>query len=176
MENVKRFFPIVWYYVGWFGCIYLGKFELSPWSFVFPLFLTGLLFYWKKIEVKLLGLLLAMAFLGVIFDSFMAIKGYVVFAQPESFFIPQWLLAIWWLFILLIPVMVSVFFQRLWLAALLGAIFGPLSYASGAAMQVLYLQGSEATGFYAAFWGLYFPVVIFVAGRFFPALVSIKND
>lgn len=153
----------------------MGRFDLSPWSLAFPLFLLGVLFYWKKVDAKLLSLMVVMVAVGVIFDSLMAIKNLVVFTQPDSFFIPVWLISIWWLFILLIPVMVPVFFSRLALAALLGAIFGPLSYASGSALQVLHLQGGLAAGLYAIFWGLYFPLVIFAAGKLLPSLRTIKN-
>jgi len=166
MKNFKQYFPFIWYYIGWFGCVYLGKYGFSKWSFFFPLFLIILLLVWRKLSLGVMGLLILMAVLGMTFDAIMAAKGWVVFVDLDYIVLPYWLISIWLLFLFVIPIMVPIFYSRLWLAAVLGAFFGPLSYASGRAMGVLSFQGAIAVCLYAGFWGLYFPLSIYIVGKF----------
>lgn len=166
MKNFKQYFPFIWYYIGWFGCVYLGKYGFSKWSFFFPLFLVTLLLLWRKLSLRLTGVLILVAALGIAFDAVMAAKGWIVFADPDYVVLPYWMIAIWLLFLFIIPIMVPIFYARWWLAAILGAIFGPLSYASGNAMGVLSFQGPISAYLYAGFWSLYFPLSIYVVGKF----------
>lgn len=164
MKSLPQYFPFVWFYIGWFGCVFLGKYGHSEWSPLFPLILVALLIIWRKLNLKTAGILLLLGSLGIFFDSMMASKNWMVFANPDFVFLPLWLISIWLLFVFVLPTMVPVFFTRLWLAAILGAVFGPLSYVSGKALEVLSLQGATAIGLCAAFWALYFPLSIYVVG------------
>lgn len=146
----------------------MGRFDLSPWSLAFPLFLLGVLFYWKKVDAKLLSLMVVMVAVGVIFDSLMAIKNLVVFTQPDSFFIPVWLISIWWLFILLIPVMVPVFFSRLALAALLGAILAPSVMLQAQRCKFCIYKVVWRQDFMRSFGACIFPLSFLLPANFFP--------
>lgn len=174
MKNVKHYFPIIWYYVGWFGSVYSGKYGLSKWSLFFPVFLVSILIAWKKLSFKLTAFLAFMATLGVCFDAVMAANGAILFSDADYSILPLWLISIWFLFVFVIPIMVPLFYSRLWLAAVLGLILGPLSYASGSAMGVLSFADDKAASLYAAFWGLYFPLSVYAVGKFF--LVRHKVD
>lgn len=166
MKIFKQYFSFIWYYIGWFGCVYLGKYGFSKWSFFFPLFLVTLLLVWRKLSLRVTGLLILVAVLGMTFDAVMTAKGWIVFVDPDYVILPYWLISIWLLFLFVIPIMVPLFYSRLWLAAVLGAVFGPLSYASGNAMGVLSFQGPLSMCLYAGFWGLYFPLSIYIVGKF----------
>lgn len=165
MKKIKQYFPVIWYYIGWFGCVYLGKYGFSAWSFLFPLLLVVLLLAWRQLSLRATALLTIMAVFGMAFDALMAANGSIVFTDSDYIVLPYWLISIWILFLFIVPVMVPIFYSRLFLAAILGAIFGPLSYASGSAMKVLSFQGPSFVYWYAGFWALYFPLSIYTASK-----------
>ena len=151
----------VLFYLLWFGCVFASKSELGLWVYLFPLvgFLAvrfgpkGSPTAWYKLF--LLGLL------GIAFDSLALKLGWIVLADnlfPE--FAPHWLVALWIVFALALPLYLPWFQKRLWLASVLGAITGPLSYAGGEKLDVLSFGNQAAVIYYAVFWALYMPVAI----------------
>lgn len=166
LKKFKQYFSFIWYYIGWFGCVYLGKYGFSKWSLFFPLLLVTLLLIWRQLSLKMTGLLVCLAAPGMIFDALMAANGRIIFVSSNDGILPYWLISIWLLFLFVIPVMVPIFYPRLWVAAILGVVFGPLSYASGVGVGVLTFQGPLSVYCYAGFWGLYFPLSVYIVGTF----------
>lgn len=81
---------------------------------------------------------------------------------------PAWILALWWVFALVIVPLLGYLHRRLWLAALLGAIGGPLAYL-GAARGWNAVQFTEP-GWHsllalAAGWALATPLLVALAAR-----------
>ncbi len=160
MSTPSTFFLFVWFYLGWFGCVYFAKWDLSAWSYIFPLipivFILKLKFL-SKLKIIFLSLL---SFFGILSDFVIYHLGFIDFPNHSSFFVPHWLISMWLLFACVFPISQNFLNDRLWLAAILGAVFGPLSYYSGQTLQVLVFKGQLAIPIYTLLWGLSFPFAI----------------
>lgn len=161
MNRFQKFALFFWFYLGWFGCVFFAKWDWSPWSFVFPLVPWVLFFILNLFPRRVLAYLLALAVVGIAFDLIAFRLSLISFSNHESHFLPYWLLAMWLLFVSVIPLSFDFFKSRLVLAGLLGAIFGPISYFSGEAFLVLTFNGYWSIFIYAVFWSFYFPAAVY---------------
>ncbi|KHL53642.1 DUF2878 domain-containing protein [Xanthomonas cannabis] len=68
--------------------------------------------------------------LGLLLDTTLAVGGWLRYAAPwpGSVLAPPWILALWLGFALTLNHSLRSVMQRTWLAVLLGAVFGPVSY------------------------------------------------
>lgn len=103
---------------------------------------------------------------GILFDGIAAQMGLVTYLDEVYVFAPLWLISMWFLFVAILPVAAPLFQSKLWLAFVLGALFGPLTYYSGEQLGVLLFQSSWALYAYAIFWAIYFPGVVYLMNRF----------
>lgn len=157
MNTRLRLFFFLWFYIGWFGCVLLGRGEWGVLAFVFPIVsLVGLAFA-KILSMRILMAMAGLIGVGLLFDGVLAAMGAVRFSHPTSFFLPAWLIALWILFVAALPVLQPFLGPRPFLAAILGAILGPLSYRAGEPFGVLFFTSLVAPILMAGFWALYFP-------------------
>lgn len=166
---------VAWYYIGWFGCVFLGRAGYQWPCFLFPV-VSFILLIWhlqRKLSpprntiFQILAMAVGLASIGIGFDALMVNQQQLVFLQTQTliFGLPGWMLAIWFLFAALLPVTVELLGSRLLLAAVLGAVFGPLSYKSGESLNVMSTFEPSALLCYALFWGLFFPFSLVCLGR-----------
>ena len=76
-------------------------------------------------------LIAAVIVFGFIWDSLMTVSGVLVFSPEPATLIPLWLICLWALFATTLTHALAWLKHRLIVSALLGAIFGPLSYWAG---------------------------------------------
>jgi hypothetical protein len=111
-------------------------------------------------------LVLITGVIGVTWDSFMVSAGWL--SYPSGVFIsgvaPYWIVAMWMLFATTLNVSFRWMQQRLWLAAIMGAVFGPLSYYAGAGAGAVVLHNPNAafTGLSIA-WAIMLPSLLWLA-------------
>ena len=111
-------------------------------------------------------LVLITGVIGVTWDSFMVSAGWL--SYPSGVFIsgvaPYWIVAMWMLFATTLNVSFRWLQQRLWLAAIMGAVFGPLSYYAGASAGAVVLHNPNAafTGLSIA-WAIMLPSLLWLA-------------
>lgn len=160
MNSMLKIFLFIWFYIGWFGCIYFAKTEWAIASLIFPLVSFLVLSRVHFFTKKLFFYLLAMALIGFTFDSALLRMGLVTFPDFRYTLAPVWLLSMWLLFVGALPLMHSFFGKRLIWAAMGGAIFGPLSYSYGASFGVLFLTSNVSLLVYALFWSVFFPITV----------------
>lgn len=110
-----------------------------------------------------LGLLLAVAGLGFVFEHALLFAGLVRYPGDPSW-VPLWMLALWPLFATTLNVSLAWFKPRPVLAALAGAVAGPLAYAGGEALGAIRLEGA-ALWVLALGWALVFPLLLTLARR-----------
>ena len=83
----------------------------------------------------------------------------------ENNWMPLWLISLWLLFISSLPLLITplqnLFLKKYFIASILGALFGPLSYSAGAQFAVLKFNGTTAIIIYSLFWALYMPLAVF---------------
>lgn len=102
-----------------------------------------------------------MALIGYAFDWIFYSINLISFPLYGFSMPPVWLLAMWSLFVSVLPLMEIFFFNRPILAAILAGVFGPLSYYAGASFQVLFFTSNLSLVVYCLFWGISFPLMIF---------------
>ena len=81
-------------------------------------------------------------------------------------FAPPWLLALWVLFAIQVNVLFRWLRGRWWLAMVLGAVAGPLSFRAGAALGAAYISEMPATlGTLAIGWAIWMPLLVWMGER-----------
>ena len=130
---------IVLFQIGWFGCV-LGAANGLPWvGSVLALIIAGLhlrLAQRPRVELKLL---LIAVMIGYAWDSAIASVGLITFtggglAQGLA---PLWMAALWLVFATTLNVSMRWLRGRWLLAALFGAVGGPLAYYGGVQLGAL---------------------------------------
>ena len=77
---------------------------------------------------------------------------------------PLWLIGLWAAFATLLPICFRWLFNRLWLAAILGAVSGTVSYVSGGKLGALMVNG-DGLYWIALEWGLALPLLVWLAQK-----------
>jgi hypothetical protein len=117
-------------------------------------------------------LMAAAVTLGVVIDGTLGFCGWLRYASPEPALPPHgaplWILCLWAAFALTLTRSLAWLMRRPWLAVLLGALGGPLAYASAArAFAAVELAPPAARGFAALAlgWGAALAVLAYLARR-----------
>lgn len=121
---------------------------------------------YRATEARLLGVALL---LGLVFDAGLVWTGVAQYAAPWPWpQAPVWLTALWLAFALTIIPLFGYLHERLWLAALFGAVGGPLAYLGAAhgwhAVALMPPTWRALLGL-AIGWGIALPVLCGLAQR-----------
>jgi hypothetical protein len=104
--------------------------------------------------------------IGVVWDSAMVQTGWIVYASPGPWpaLAPAWIVALWALFATTLRVPMRWLHPRLGLAALLGGVGAPLSYASAGRLGACqFPDQAHALVALAIGWALITPILIALA-------------
>ncbi len=155
--------------VGWFACV-LGAARGVPWTG--PVMVAVLLGpqLWFLPDPRRFARFLAVAgLLGLVLDSTLGALGLYVFHDSAfpAWVCPPWLTALWMMFASTLPLSLGWLTGRPWLAALCGALGGPVSYYAGASLGALELPGQTGTSLLilAAVWGILLPTLLHLKDR-----------
>ncbi len=175
--------------LGWFACV-LGAAEGRP--------LTGVLLVGGIALLTLRGsadprrhalLLIAAAAAGLMCDSLLAHFGWLSFGALSSAsagstgeaagaaLSPAWMVALWVNLACTLHASLRWLLGRPLLAALFGALGGPLSYAAGARLGALSLGGDTTVslGAVAVEWAVAMPLLTLLAARVLPQARTERN-
>lgn len=148
--------------VGWFVCVIGG--DLWAGAFTF----CALVFHFRVFPGGMNdGPAIAVAvFLGLVHDSLLAYTGVLVFAG-EAPFPPVWLGCLWALLGMSLRHSLKWIYDRPWIAALAGAVSGPLAYAGGVALSEvdLGLPLLQSLAIMATLWFFILPLHHFLEHR-----------
>jgi hypothetical protein len=154
--------------LAWFACV-LGAAHGWPWAGVAVA--LGVV----ALSVALGGkpsadaaLVAAALMVGFIWDSTMVQLGWIVYAAPGPLPLvaPPWILALWALFAIALREPLRWLHRRLPLAALLGAVGGPLSYAGAERLGACRLvEPGIALVALALGWAVIMPLLLMLARR-----------
>jgi Protein of unknown function (DUF2878) len=117
-------------------------------------------------EAKLMGCALL---IGTVFDSLVVQQQAIqyVSGQFDARVAPHWIIALWGLFAITLNVSLRWLKGRNALAALLGAIAAPLSYAGGVRMGAArFIDAPRALVMLAIGWALLMPLLMALSNRF----------
>lgn len=135
-------------------------------ALLFPLILILFLLCRRLLSTRIFLLSVVLSLLGILFDSQLIRLGFVEVVAGTSFYVPIWLISIWFLFSFSMTQLGSWWRIPLWLGSVLGLIFGPLSYKSGELLNVLFFNGTAGLIIYAIFWAVMFPAVLYFTRRY----------
>jgi hypothetical protein len=161
---------LIGYQAVWFAAV-IGAGHGTAWPGV-----AGMLVYalvqlaWTRNRRTDLGLIVAALVLGCLLDGMLIRSGLASYAAawPDLALAPAWILALWITFALTFTQALRYLQRRLWLAALLGAIGGPLAYLGAARgwQVVSFADPAWRTLLALALgWGLATPALAWLARR-----------
>lgn len=141
--------------VGWFVCVLeRGLLALAATALI-----LGMHLFRHREQPREWLCIAVIAFIGVLQDFLLIQLNVLQFdGQPVP---PLWLVAIWLLFASTLNHSLKWLQQRWWLAALLGAISGPLSYLAGERLGALTLN-KELLPVLGIAWGMCLPMLFAV--------------
>jgi hypothetical protein len=151
---------------GWFICV-MSAAGGQPWIGV--LFTAAAVaFHLGSAQQARLEFYLLATVIGVaaLWESLLTATGLLVYPNgvviPDA--APYWILALWALFAMQLNVLFRWLRGRYWLAALVGAVAGPLSFRAGAALgAVQFPDPPMALAALSAGWALWLPALIALA-------------
>jgi len=154
---------VVLFQAGWFACV-LGAANGLPW--LGSAIVVAIVAWHTQrmnqplVETKLIAIAVL---LGAAWDSVLVMLGWI--AYPAGSLIvgaaPYWILALWALFATALNVSMRWLKQRPWLAALLGAICGPLSYWAAARLGAAdFVEPLQVVTALAVGWAIIMPLLM----------------
>jgi hypothetical protein len=154
---------------GWFSCV-LGAANGMPWLGLIAVAVAVTLHL--KMAANTQGeiqLIILAVTAGLIFDSLLMNSGWLLY--PNGVLIPgiapYWILAMWGLFATTLNVSMSWIKANIAVAALMGAIFGPLSYIAGQRLGGLqFIDTTASIVALAVIWMIAMPLLVVAARRF----------
>ena len=153
---------------GWFACV-MSAARGTAWMGVAVVIALIAVHLWR-VERALpeAKLIVSVVIIGGLWESALVIFG--LLAYPHGALVPGlapvWILALWGLFAAQVNTTYQWLKKRLTLAALLGAIAGPLSFHAGAVLHaVQFVRPWPAAAALAAGWAIGLPLIIVLSGR-----------
>lgn len=153
---------------GWFACV-LGAAHGMPWFG--PLVVLALIALHLRLSKRAgpeIGLIVSAVVIGLVSDSLLVVTGLV--SYPSGIWIdgmaPYWILAMWAMFATTMNVSFKWLRKRNALAAILGAVAGPLAYLAGQELgAITFNQPVPAIAALAVIWAVALPLLVVLAQR-----------
>lgn len=158
----------VLFQAGWFACVMSAAHGQPLLGLIAVVLILGLHLSLARDLRNELKLVLACAAIGLVLDSLLLATGWV--SYPNGNWIPgvapYWIVALWLLFSTTLNLSMGWLKGRAWMAALLGAVGGPLSYVAGQKLGAIRLENPEAALVAIAIaWALVTPLLCLLAQR-----------
>ena len=115
-----------------------------------------------------LALVAILGAIGFVAESLVVAQGHVAYpaGQPVAWLAPYWMVALWGEFGIALNVTLRWLKRRPLLAALLGVVFGPLSFLGGVRLGgARFVDEAAALVTLACMWALLMPLVMWISDR-----------
>ena len=160
----------VLFQLGWLLCVMAGARPGMGWLGVLVVAVIALLHLLRAREVRREAMLIVSCLvIGGLWESSLTMAGVYQFpANPASTALaPAWLIAMWALFATTLNVSMRWLSGRYLLAAVFGAVGGPLAFYAGNRLgAITFSDTTLAMLLLAAGWAVLMPVLIYLAERF----------
>ena len=163
--------------IGWLSCVYGAASGLAFEGCILALFIVAFSIKQASNKHAELLTLVLITLVGVIWESLVASQNLMVYAtqsntQLESWALdglvlaPYWLIVMWALFATTINQSMAWLKDKLIIAAVMGAIFGPMAFVAGEKLgAVEFANEPAAMVLLAVGWGILMPLVCFIAKK-----------
>jgi hypothetical protein len=163
------FTNVLAFQIGWFACVLGGAHDL-PWvgTGIALVIVAWHLTRAARPKQELL-LVLSAAAIGALFDTLLVWLGWFTYSSGTLIAgtAPHWMVALWMLFATTLNLSLAWLKRRLFVAALFGAIGGPLAYLGGEKLGALNFASPTAGLIALAIgWALLTPLLAMIAQRF----------
>jgi hypothetical protein len=160
---------VVFAQIGWFAAVLGAAHDLPLWGMVVVLAVIG----WHIAvsarpaqEAMLVALVCLIGFGAETIHVLLGNVGYQA-GQPFAQLPPYWMIGLWGLFAIQLNVALRWLRRRLWLAAALGAVAGPASFASGVRLGgAQFVHATPALIELAITWAVLMPLLVWLSMRF----------
>jgi hypothetical protein len=156
--------------VTWAACAYGATHSLPKLGLGVGITYITAHFLLSNMRIRDLKIILIIALIGIMLDSFLTKLNILSFPDfiDSTLPIPLWLMALWFVFSLMIPYSLYWLGKNLKLAAIAGAIGGSFSYFLGHKLGALLLADSVilSVGIYFIMWGAIIPLALIIVKRF----------
>jgi len=152
--------------IAWFLSVVGGAREM-PW--LGPLaVLVALMIHFRAARnlTEEVLLILSCAIIGAVFDSFLVASGWVTYKAGlfSDHLAPYWIITMWMLFATTLNVSIRWLRGKPWLAALFGAVGGPISYLTGEKLGGIVLSNQPAAvAALAIGWAIMMPMLMWLS-------------
>ena len=156
----------VLFQLGWFACIYGGASGHVAASVLFSLTLVAISVWQTPFKKNLLELFIKIGLYGLVGDTLLLQLGLLQFNSPVpfTFLSPIWMVSLWILFASTLNQSMAWLSGKPLMGALLGAIFGPLSYIAGVEMGAAnWGNRLQAIVLIGLIWAIGMPIFLFWA-------------
>ena len=165
---MRKILNFVLFQAGWFACVLGGAHGMPVAAVAAAGAVIGVNLWWFSADrASDLRLLLAVALIGFSVDTVNLWLGvFSLFGAPRfPHLCPVWLTALWAMFGTTLRGSLSWLANRYGLAALLGAVAGPLSYQGGAKLGAVTMHSNRAFSFaaLAVGWAVVMPLLVWLA-------------
>lgn len=164
VEKMNSILNFGMFYLGWFACVGgAGRGRLWIGPLVVALLISAHLSLSaeRKREIRLIA---AIGLFGFVVDTLQASAGLYAFSRTSSvaWLCPPWMVALWMIFATTLNNSMAWLAGRYRLAAALGALFGPISYAAGARLGAIDLQPNPFVSLFgvAMVWAFAMPTLL----------------
>jgi len=154
--------------MGWFACVFGAAYDRSWLGLFVVLLAVTVHLTTARLPLREAGLLLICALIGLTFDSALLMTTWVSYPNGSWFpgLVPLWIVAMWVLFGTTLNRSLAWLRGQPWIAFLLGAIGGPLSYLAGERIGAIDItQPLAAMSALAVGWGLVLPLLFAVSAK-----------
>jgi Protein of unknown function (DUF2878) len=167
---MNKLINAVWFQIGWWACILGASHGLEVAALVFCSAWVCLHLIYTDNAKQEIKLALVVLLIGIVADTslqfFSVISFYGWSLGPLS---PFWLWVLWAMFALTLRSSLAFLHNRLALSALLGLLFGPLTYLSGAQLGAAALEATPMhIGVMALTWMVVLPATVFLSQKISP--------
>ena len=163
--KLDKWLPTIYFVIGqgvWFALVISAARGYSWVGIVCAAAAIGAHLAWVPRPAEELKLIACVALIGGLWDSAMA--HFAILSYPQGMLVPgmapMWIPALWALFAAQFNTTYKWLKNRLWVAAVLGAIAGPLSFRAGTALHAVQFTDLIASPMILAVgWALLLPII-----------------
>ena len=165
---MRKILNFVLFQAGWFACVLGGAHGMPVAAVAAAGAVIGVSLRWFSVDrMSDVRLFLAVALIGFCVDTMhLRFGGFALIGDPRfPHLCPLWLVALWAMFGTTLRGSLSWLAGRYGLAALLGAVAGPLSYLGGAKLGAVTLHPNRAFSIaaLAVGWAVVMPLLVWLA-------------
>lgn len=155
--------------LGWFACVLLAAAGLPEYGVIFSIFIIVIHLMRNDTPIKNIRFMFLITLIGGLWDSILTY--FELFVFESGVFIaglaPYWIFMMWLLFSSTLTITFKWLYGRYWLAMVLGAVFGPLTYMAGERLGAVDIpQKLLASIVISLGWAILMPLFIKMSEQF----------